>query len=129
MLVRPGLHAAHATARAGRAGPLVPLGPLNCVRAGCACACPAAKKIFEKAIDHVLEESRDHPDEHLHMLKEMTANPDIPDVEIKDELLTMVMAGVRPLFLCATSCARTAGLTYRTAGDGPARSTRPRPTP
>ena len=29
------------------------------------------------------------------MLKEMTANPDIPDVEIKDELLTMVMAGVR----------------------------------
>ena len=33
------------------------------------------------------------------MLKEMTANPDIPDVEIKDELLTMVMAGVRPVSL------------------------------
>ena len=64
--------------------------------------CDAGKKRFEAAIDSVLEEAKDRPDSHLHMLKEMTTKTnEMPDKEIKDELLTMVMAGVRGRTPCA----------------------------
>lgn len=55
----------------------------------------AAKAHFGRAIDRVLEETRDHADGTLHMLKEMATKENaMSDIELKDELLTMVMAGV-----------------------------------